>query len=152
MNMKGNNPRQANRKVSQEDVTGPRVNPIWGIAAAIGLLMIAAGTLIPILSAKETLYRNLPDTFKYVFTAGAAILLICRLLNTYKGKILRLKRLYRIEIWSALFFCVAAFFLFYEKDSTRNWLAFTLAGAAIQVYTSFMIPRTMRKALNGEVE
>lgn len=152
MNMKGNNPRQADRKVSHEDVTGPRANPAWGIAAAIGLLMIAAGTLIPILSAKDTLYRNLPETFKYVFTAGAALLLICRLFNTYKGKILRLKRLYRIEIWSALFFCVAAFFLFYEKDTTRNWLAFTLAGAAIQVYTSFMIPRTMRKALNGEVE
>lgn len=152
MNMKDKNDRRPGRKVSIDDVTGPKTAPVWTIASTIGLLMIAAGTLIPILSARETAYGNMPDTFKYIFAAGVAVLLIARIFSSYKGKIVRLKRLYRIELWSAIFFCAAAFFLFYEKDTTRNWLAFTLAGAAIQIYTSFMIPRTMRKALNGEVE
>ncbi|MDE6200218.1 MAG: hypothetical protein K2G06_10300 [Muribaculaceae bacterium] len=150
--MKEKNTRRTDRKVSYEDVAGPKSAPVWTIATSIGLLLIAAGTLLPILNGRNAIYRDMPDTFKYLFTAGAAIVLIARLFNTYKGKILRLKRLYRIELWSAIFFCAAAFFMFYEKDTTRNWLAFTLAGAAIQIYTSFMIPRTMRKALDGEIE
>lgn len=152
MIMKEKNKRHNDRHFTLEEVTGPKANPLWTVATTIGLLLIAAGTLLPILNGRETIYRDMPDTFKYIYTAGAAILLIARLFNTYKGRVIRLKRLYRIEIWSALFFCVAAFFLFYEKDTTRNWLAFTLAGAAIQIYTSFMIPRTARKALNGEAE
>lgn len=150
--MKEKNTRRNDRKVSYEDVAGSKSAPVWTIATSIGLLLIAAGTLLPILNGRNAIYRDMPDTFKYLFTAGAAIVLIARLFNTYKGKILRLKRLYRIELWSAIFFCAAAFFMFYEKDTTRNWLAFTLAGAAIQIYTSFMIPRTMRKALDGEIE
>lgn len=138
--------------MSIDDVTGGKSHPVWNVLTIVGLLLIAAGTLIPILSGHDIIYRDMPPTFKYVFSAGALVLLLSRLFNTYKGKVIRLKRLRRIEVWSALFFCVAAFFLFYEKDTTRNWLAFTLAGAAIQVYASFMIPRTIRKALNGEVE
>lgn len=138
--------------MSYDEVAGPKPRPVWNILVTVGLLMIAAGTLIPIFQGHDTLYRDLPPAFKYIYSAGALILLVSRICNGYKGKVLRLKRLHRIEVWSALFFCVAAFFLFYEKDTTRNWLAFTLAGAGIQVFTSFMIPRVMRKALRGEAE
>lgn len=137
------------KKLSYEDVASPKAHPAWNIIATVGLLLIAAGTLIPILNGNATLYRDMAPTFKFIFAAGALVLLVARIFSSYKGKVLRLKRLHRIEIWSALFFCTAAFFLFYEADTTRNWLAFTLAGAAIQVYTSFMIPRTMRKAMDG---
>lgn len=140
------------KNITPEDVTGPKPNPAWTWLATIGLLLVAAGTLMPILGSHDIIYRELPSTFKYIYTGGAALLLISRLFNGYKGVVLRVKRLRRIETWSALFFCVGAFFLFYETDTTRNWLAFTLAGAAIQVYVSFMLPRTMRRALNGEVE
>lgn len=58
---------------------------------------------------------------------------------------LRLKRLYRLETWSALFFCVGTFFIFYDRAGVSDWLAFTLAGGAVQAYTSIMIPRAMRK-------
>lgn len=150
--MKKENKKLTGTKLTMEYVAGPKAPAVWSVLATIGLLLIAAGTLIPILNGNDTLYRDIPATFKYVYSAGVAVLLVARLFNRYKGKVLRLKRLHRIEIWSALFFAVAAFFLFYEKDTTSNWLAFTMAGAAIQVYTSFMIPRTMRKALAGEVE
>lgn len=136
--------------MSYDDVVGPKPRAVWNILVTVGLLLIAAGTLIPILQGHDTLYRDMPSTFKYIYTGGAVILLVARICSGYKGKVLRLKRLRRIEVWSALFFCVAAFFLFYEKDTTRNWLAFTLAGAAIQAFTSFMIPRVTRKALRGE--
>ena len=74
------------------------------------------------------------------------MLLIGRIFSSYKGDNLRLKRLYRIESWSAIFFCVAVFFMFYERAGARDWLAFTLAGGAIQIYTSIMIPRTIAKS------
>lgn len=108
---------------------------LWGIT--IGLLLIVAGTLMPLLGNTVT--------FKWIYVAGAAILLISRVFSPYTGKVERIKRLYRIESWSALFFCVAVFFMFYEHGTMRDWLAFTMAGGAIQIYTSIMIPRTVAK-------
>lgn len=110
---------------------------LWFIT--IGMLLIAAGTVMPLLM------HDGGDMYKYVYGAGAAMLLVGRLFTPYKGDNLRLKRLYRIEGWSAIFFCVATFFMFYEAAGTRDWLAFTLAGGVIQIYTSIMIPRTIAK-------
>ena len=139
-------------KTSFEYVVGKRPNPVWNIVVSVGLIAVAVGTLLPILNAHSMPYDEMSPLFKYIFGVGAVAVLVARIFSTYKGKVLRLKRLYRIEMWSALFFCVATFFLFYEPDSTRNWIAFTLAGAVIQIYTSFMIPRTERRAYKGEVE
>ncbi|MBQ4344641.1 MAG: hypothetical protein IJC40_01895 [Muribaculaceae bacterium] len=113
--------------------------PVFLWLVTIGMLMIAVGTVMPM-----WLPGNLH--FMYIYSLGAVLLLIGRLFSPYRGDNARLKRLYRIESWSAIFFCVAAFFLFYEGGTLRDWLAFTLAGGAIQVYTSIMIPRTIAKA------
>lgn len=68
-----------------------------------------------------------------------------RLFTPYQGRDFRLKRLHRIESWIAIIFCVGAFFLFYNNGlQLRDWLAFTLAGAALQIFTSLAIP--MREA------
>lgn len=150
--MKDNSAKKTAVKMTLDDIIGPKPHPLCNIAAILGMLLIAIGTLLPILSARHTIYHDIPDTFKYVYAAGAVLILIARIFSPYKGKVLRLKRLRRIEVWSALFFCVAAFFVFYEPDATRNWIAFTLAGAAIQLYVSFMTPRTIRKALEGKVD
>ena len=112
---------------------------LWFIT--IGMLLIAAGTVMPLLMQDAS-----SDLFKYVYGGGAAMLIIGRLFTSYKGDNVRLKRLYRIETWSAIFFCVAVFFMFYEVAGARDWLAFTLAGGAIQIYTSIMIPRTIAKS------
>ena len=104
------------------------------------MLLIAAGTVMPLLMQDGS------DLFKYVYGGGAVMLLIGRIFTSYKGDNVRLKRLYRIEGWSAIFFCVAVFFMFYEGANARDWLAFTLAGGAIQIYTSIMIPRTIAKS------
>ena len=105
----------------------------------ISMLLIVAGTVLPLFNTGGIL-------FKYIYATGALLLLIGRLLTPYKGDDLRVKRLYRIETWSAIFFCVAVFFMFYEGAGRTDWLAFTLAGGIIQIYTSIMIPRAIAKA------
>ena len=105
----------------------------------ISMLLIVAGTVRPLFNTGGIL-------FKYIYATGALLLLIGRLFTPYKGDDLRIKRLYRIETWSAIFFCVAVFFMFYEGAGRTDWLAFTLAGGIIQIYTSIMIPRAIAKA------
>lgn len=105
----------------------------------IGLLLIVAGTVMPILCVAT-------DAWKYIYGSGALILIIGRLLTPAPaGVSLRVKRLCRLETWSALLFCVATFFMFYPGAGNSDWLAFTLAGGVIQAYTSIMIPRAMRR-------
>lgn len=123
---------------SSENITTSKAVFLWMIT--IGMLLVAAGTIMPLL-----MQGTGSDLYKYVYGGGALMLLIGRIFTTYKGDNLRLKRLYRIEGWSAIFFCVAVFFMFYEDASSRDWIAFTLAGGAIQIYTSIMIPRTIAK-------
>lgn len=123
-------------KVTTEVVVTSNTIFLWFVT--IGMLLIAAGTVMPLLMQEG-------DLFKFVYGGGAVILLIGRIFTTYKGTNLRLKRLYRIEAWASIFFCVATFFMFYESAGNRDWLAFTLAGGAIQIYTSIMIPRTIAK-------
>ena len=123
-------------KVTTEVVVTSNTIFLWFVT--IGMLLIAAGTVMPLLMQEG-------DLFQFVYGGGAVILLIGRIFTTYKGTNLRLKRLYRIEAWASIFFCVATFFMFYESAGNRDWLAFTLAGGAIQIYTSIMIPRTIAK-------
>lgn len=108
------------------------------LATTIGLLLVMAGTAIPLLRLDSEIYR-------YIFSAGAILVVAGRLFMPYKGPSLKIKRLCRLEVWSGLFFCAAAFFMFWKGAGPTDWIAFTLAGAAIQIYTSIMIPRTRRK-------
>lgn len=108
------------------------------LATIIGLILVMAGTALPLLRLDTEIYR-------YIFSAGAILVVVGRLFMPYKGPSLRIKRLCRLEVWSGLFFCAAAFFMFWKGAGPTDWIAFTLAGAAIQIYTSIMIPRTRRK-------
>jgi cell division protein FtsW (lipid II flippase) len=109
----------------------------------IGLLVIAAGALLPIIYGPQSF------AYRYVFSAGALILLVSRLFTKCDSKVLRVKRLFRIQAWSSIFFCCAAFFMFYS-NTPQDWLAFTLAGAAIQLYASIAIPMAEKKALRDQ--
>lgn len=108
----------------------------------VGLLMVAAGVMMPIFSG-----NFLSDTFRYVYAAGAALTLIARLFQAAPpaGLPVRIKRLLRLESWSAIFFCVGAFFAFYNRYEMRDWLAFTLAGAAVQIFCTIALSITTRK-------
>lgn len=108
-----------------------RAAAIWIVNA--GLIIILAATMLA-LTGKCALW------WRYVYGVGALSLIAGRLMSPYRGDVYRVKRLSRIEVWSAIFFCVALFFMFYPGANNRDWLAFTLAGGIIQVYTSIMIP------------
>ena len=134
-------------------IIGPQPKKIWLALSTLGLLVLVIATIMPIIIVmrheSSFPFFRIPDTYKYIYAAGALIVLTGRLFAPYKGNNVRIKRLFRIETWSAVFFCVAAFFAFYDESMTRNWLAFTLAGGAIQCYTSIMIPRTFKKAVKA---
>ncbi|MDE6351603.1 MAG: hypothetical protein K2K88_00460, partial [Muribaculaceae bacterium] len=70
---------------------------VWILVMTVGMLLIVAGTLMPIWRLDNNIY-------KYVYAVGAVMLLVSRLFNPYRGTDLRLKRLVRIESWSAIFF------------------------------------------------
>lgn len=119
------------------------------ILTPVGLLIVAAATMWPLMFQPEALNPLLGIVwYKYLYAAGALLMLVGRLFTPSNETDMRLRRLQRIESWSAIFFCVAAFFLFYQDGKPRDWLAFTMAGAAIQVIASVMT--TLRRKKLGK--
>lgn len=108
----------------------------WLIIVNIGLLLIVAGTAMP-------LFHLTGLWVKVIFSIGAAATLLGRILSpSTKGLPLRARRLYRMEAWAGVIFCIGAFFMWYTPER-MDWLAFTLAGAVIQIYTSLAIPKAL---------
>lgn len=129
--------------MTKEDIIGKEPSMWMVILVNLGMLLIVAGTLIPVLRMGQ-----INGAAQWIYAAGALLTLAGRLFTPYGGKVVRIKRLHRIEAWSAIFFCVGAFFMFYNPSQARDWLAFTLAGGVIQVYSSIMIPYAIKKELN----
>ncbi len=128
-----------------DELQGKAPSTAMVILATVGLLTIAVGTLLPIFAVKFG--PQAVGWWKYVYAAGALCFLVGKIFSPYTGTHPRIKRLYRIESWSAVFFCVAAFFLFWSNDSMRDVWAFTLAGGALLIFTTIAIPRVIKKEL-----
>ena len=105
-------------------------------AANIGLIIVMAAMVLPFLSVSFLITR-------WIYVAGAAIYLVARILmaGDYSGLPLRQRRLHRLEIWSAIFFVAAAVLMFLRNVGHTDWVAFTLAGAALVVYANIMLAR-----------
>lgn len=105
----------------------------------LGLLAVVVATLLPLLRVQG-------DTFRYVYAAGALAMLIGRFASRPpQGVSLRLRRMLRMETWTAVIFAVGAVFVWLPQSGSRDWIAFTLAGGILLVYTSVMIPRLAKK-------
>lgn len=102
-----------------------------------GLLVMLTMALLPLLNVNQ-------EWMRWVYAGGAAVVLVMRLLQRYKGRNLRVKRLYRINVMSAVLYCASAAMLFYSKD-TQDWIAFLMAGAVLQTYASYMIDHELKK-------
>ena len=113
------------------------------LISTVGFLMIAAGMLIPLIEGP--FYTG--QCYKYIYSVGAVIMLICSLMSPYKGSDLKLKRLFRTQATSSVLFCAGAFCLFVWPQGTtmRDWIAFTLAGAILRAYATFAIALRTRK-------
>ena len=84
------------------------------------------------------------ERMRWVFTAGAFVVLVGRFFGFNQGASLRIKHLYGILIFSALLYCASASMMFIFQG-TNNWIAFLLAGLAVQTYASWMIEREEKK-------
>ena len=107
----------------------------------LGFLMIAGAMVVPLVQGPY--YTG--EWYKYLYAAGAALMLTGSLFSPYKGKEMRLKRLFRLQSMSSIMFCVAAAFLFWPSATMRDWIAITLAGAIVRAYTNFAIVARQRK-------
>ena len=111
----------------------------------LSLALSTLGLLAIMVAAALPLMRMAWSWFGWLYAAGAAVLLTGRLLQPVpKDATMRLKRLVRLEAWTALIFGAGAFFILSGYGSGNDWLAFTLAGGALTLYTSIMIPRQKR--------
>ena len=114
-------------------------NRIATILAMLGLLLIMAAVALPVLHVART-------AVTWTYATGALLLIIGRFMQkTPAGASLMLRRLLRMEIWTALVFVAGAVFLFLPvkpgAGEGNDWIAFTLAGGVLTLYTSIMIPR-----------
>lgn len=140
--------KQTDSRYTLEQLTGKPPRAWVVVLATVGLLAIAVGTLMPILNVQ--IAPGAAGTWwKYCYAGGALCFLIAKLFTPYTGTHQRIKRLFRIEVWSALFFCAAAFFLFYNGNVSRDSWAFALAGGALLVFTTIQIPRVVRRELKN---
>ncbi len=111
----------------------------------LSTLLSTLGLLAILISAALPLLRIGTAWFGYPYAAGALVLLASRIINpTPEGASLRVRRLLRMEIWTALVFAAGAAFILFGPAG-NDWLAFTLAGGVLTVYTSVMIPRESKK-------
>lgn len=114
-----------------------RLNSVSGIMLVIGLLIMAVMALLPLLNINHLWMR-------WAFAAGAFLVLVGRIIGIYKGPSLRVKRLHRILISSAILYCASALMMFISRG-TNDWIAFLLAGLVMQMYASWMIEREEKK-------
>lgn len=121
-------------------MTQDKRTTLSNIFVIVGLIMMIVMAVTPLLVNHNI---NL-ELMKWVFTAGAFIVLMGRLIGMYRGSSLRIKRLHGILVFSALLFCASASMLFIFQG-TNNWIAFLMAGLLVQLYASWMIDRESKK-------
>lgn len=127
--------------------------------ATFGLLLVAAALLAPFatfLSSGNIVYShdqfNWLSVYKWIYAAGALIFTFARMVNVSDpDESLRIKRIRRLEFWAGMAFCIGAFFWFYNEQRfeamafvapmaiLRDTVVFSLAGAMIQIISSWML-------------
>ncbi len=124
------------------------------IAASVGLLLVLLAMMAPFL---QGLVGHSLMWAKWVYAAGALLYTCARVVNVNApGDSLRLRRLRRLEFWGGMCFIIGASFWFYKLQYysglfagplaiMRQTVAFTMAGAVIQIVASWMIAYQMKK-------
>ena len=124
------------------------------LAASAGLLLVLCAMMAPFFGS---ILGNPISWAKWVYSAGALIYTVARVVNVNApGDSLRLRRLRRLEFWAGMCFIIGASFWFYKLQYysgffsgplavMRQTVAFTMAGAALQINASWMIAYQMKK-------
>ncbi|MDE6511419.1 MAG: hypothetical protein K2L00_04950, partial [Muribaculaceae bacterium] len=123
------------------------------LGASCGLLLVLAAMTAPFL---EGFVGHTLMWAKWVYAAGALVYTAARVVDVNApGDSLRLRRLRRLEFWAGVCFIVGAAFWFYKVDYysgmaagplavMRQTVAFTMAGAVIQIVASWLIAFRMK--------
>lgn len=140
------------------ETTGTTISKVVENTAVCGMLIICVGLMIPLfnLSTPGGL-----DPFKWIYSAGAAIFLVARLVGATDRKTsLRVRRIRRMEFWAGICFAAGAFFWFWKESHlglyagplavVRDTILFSLAGACIQVIASWLLYYSEKKAHKSE--
>ena len=125
-------------------MTQEKRNSIAGILVAIGMLIMVVMIILPLLPSMSEDSAWM-ERMRWAFAAGAFIVFLGRAMSVYDGPVLRIKRLYRLLVGSALLYCASAATMFISRG-TNDWIAFLLAGLVMQIYASWMIDYENKKA------
>lgn len=122
--------------------------------ATFGLLLVLAAMITPF---AQGMAASSLSWARWVYAAGALIYTVARVVNVNDpADSLRLRRLRRLEFWAGMCFIVGAAFWFYRMQYfasmsagtlavMQQTVAFTMAGAVIQIIASWMIASRMKK-------
>lgn len=115
-------------------------NKAVNLLLCVAMLTLLVTALLPILGFKW-------EWLRYAFAAGAFFTLVAQVLTpapTDAG--FRERRLARMNVWSAILYCVSAACLFiHDASMQKSWVAFLLAGAVLQVYATLMLSKLQAK-------
>lgn len=126
--------------------------------ATFGLLLICVALAAPFADFSDI---DSLAIFKWIYSAGALVYTVARVADANDpADSTRVRRLRRMEFWGGMAFIAGAAFWFYTEQRLpanagplavlRNTVAFTLAGAFIQIIASWLIVAAVRKEGGGK--
>lgn len=121
--------------------------------ATSGLILICVALVAPFTNPENI---GMLKLFKWIYAAGALVYVVARVVNVRNPQESpRLMRLRRMEFWAGMSFVAGAAFWFYQEAHLgqfagilgimRDTIMFTLAGAVIQIISSWMIVAQSKK-------
>ena len=130
-----------------------RLRRTMEVLATFGLILVAVGLVAPFVSFDN---QGWLTAFKYIYAAGALCYFAARLTASLgRDESVRVRRLRSMEMWAGMCFMTGAFFWFYNTAKFGGYLltfktmqetvVFTLAGAVIQIISSWMLSSALRK-------
>lgn len=130
-----------------------RKRKIVEIIAVTGLILIAVGLVVPFGSIENI---GLAFAMRIIYAIGALMYTGARMVNVNsKDDSIRLRKLRRMEMWAGFCFIAGGAMWFYNAyrlsfvpfslPVMRDTVAFSMAGAVIQVVASWMIASRMKK-------
>ncbi len=130
-----------------------RRNTLIENIAAVGMLLICAGLMIPLFKLSDP---DALEPFKWLYTAGAVIFTAARAAGACdRSGSKRMIRLRRMEFWGGVAFILAAAIWFYKEQHLgpyvgplaviKDSILFTLVGACIQVIAAWLIYSVRKK-------
>ncbi|MDH6353837.1 phosphatidylserine synthase [Dysgonomonas sp. PH5-45] len=100
-----------------------------------------------IILASAVIYPHYQDIAKFSMLAGVAAFGAITFTTPYPGKSIRGKRLYNMQIFAVILMVVATFLMFKQMG---EWLYALLVAAILILYSSFLLPRILRKEEEGK--